>query len=106
MRGTDDRLVLLDWGDSGIGHPLLDQTAFLEYLPDVERPAVTREWTRLWRDAVPDSDPDRAALLLGPVAALRQAVIYRGFLDAIEPDERIYHALDPADWLTRAAELA
>jgi hypothetical protein len=67
---------------------------------------VTQEWTRLWRDAVPDSDPDRAALLLRPIAALRQAVIYRGFLDAIEPDERIYHALDPADWLTRAAELA
>ena len=105
VRGTDDRLVLLDWGDSGIGHPLFDQTAFLEYLPDVERPALMREWTRLWLAAIPDSDPERAALLLGPVAALRQAVIYRGFLDAIEPDERIYHALDPADWLTRAAEL-
>jgi hypothetical protein len=106
VRGTDGRLVLLDWGDAGVGHPLFDQTAFLESLPDVERAAVLQEWTRLWLAAVPDSDPDRAALLLRPVAALRQAVIYRGFLDRIEPDERIYHALDPADWLTRAAELA
>ena len=30
VRGTPDRLVLLDWGDSGVGHPLLDQAAFLE----------------------------------------------------------------------------
>jgi hypothetical protein len=37
--------------------------------------------------------------------AVRQAVIYRGFLDRIEPDERIYHAADPATWLRRAAGL-
>ena len=106
VRGTDDRLVLLDWGDSGVGHPLFDQTAFLENLPDVARAAVLQEWTRLWLAALPDSDPDRAMRLIRPIAALRHAVIYRGFLDRIEPDERIYHALDPADWLTRAAELA
>ena len=29
FRGTAGRLALLDWGDSGIGHPLLDQPAFL-----------------------------------------------------------------------------
>ena len=28
------------------------------------------------------------------------------FLDGIEPDERIYHAPDPARWLARAAALA
>ena len=46
------------------------------------------------------------AALLAPVAALRQALIYRMFLDSIEPDERVYHAGDPAHWLGRAAELA
>ena len=106
VRGTDERLVLLDWGDCGVGHPLFDQSAFLEWLPERERAPVLREWSRLWRAAVPDSDPERAARLLEPVAALRRAVVYRGFLDAIEPDERIYHASDPADWLTTAAELA
>ncbi len=105
VRGTDQRLVLLDWGDCGVGHPLFDQSAFLEWLPEDERAPVSREWSRLWCAAVPDSDPDRAARLLAPVAALRRAVVYRGFLDAIEPDERVYHASDPADWLTAAAEL-
>ena len=97
--------MLLDWGDCGVGHPLLDQVAFLEYLPQGEHEAVLREWSRLWRAAVPGCDPDRAARLLEPVAALRRAVVYRGFLDAIEPDERIYHASDPADWLTVTADL-
>lgn len=106
VRGTEERLAVLDWGDCGVGHPLLDQTAFLEWVPEGERAAVSREWSRLWRAAVPGSDPDRAAHLLEPVAALGAAVIYQGFLDAIEPDERIYHASDPADWPTRAAELA
>ena len=38
--------------------------------------------------------------------ALHLAVIYRGFLDRIEPDERIFHAADPETWLHRAAGLA
>ncbi|MBA2315026.1 MAG: aminoglycoside phosphotransferase family protein, partial [Chloroflexi bacterium] len=63
-------------------------------------------WRREWLAAVPGSDPDRAATLLAPVAAARQAHIYRKFLDNIEPSEHPYHAADPADWLRRAAELA
>ena len=55
---------------------------------------------------VPGSDPARAADLLAPAAALRQAVLYTHFLDQIEPDERAYHAGDPATWLRRAASLA
>jgi hypothetical protein len=30
VRGDASNLVLLDWGDCGVGHPLLDQTAFLD----------------------------------------------------------------------------
>ena len=52
------------------------------------------EWSAAWRHAVPGCDLDRASVLLAPVTALRLAVIYRGFLDRIEPDERIYHAAD------------
>ena len=54
---------------------------------------------------LPGSDPDRASLLLRPVAAARQAVVYQTFLDNIEPSEQRYHAADPADWLVRVAEL-
>lgn len=106
VRGDGDRLVLLDWGDSGVGHPLLDQAAFLDRLPAEETGRVRAEWSRLWRDAIPGCEPERAAALIAPVAALRQALIYRVFLDNIEPSERVYHARDPAQWLTRAARLA
>ena len=49
--------------------------------------------------------PRRAAALIAPVGALRLAVIYRHFLDHIEPDERIYHETDDLLWLRRTAAL-
>ncbi len=106
VRGEGDRLVLLDWGDCGVGHPLLDQAAFLSRIDPAARGPVAAEWARLWRQFAAGSDPQHAARLLAPVAALRQAMVYRSFLDAIEPSERIYHAADPARWLVHAAELA
>ena len=56
--------------------------------------------------ARPAVEPDRAAALLTPVGALRQALIYQMFLDGIERDERIYHERDPQIWLERAVALA
>jgi hypothetical protein len=106
LRGTPGALVLLDWGDSGVGHPLLDQPAMFSRVAEGAIEPLRRVWSRGWREAIPGCDPERAAALLGPVAAARQAVIYRTFLDNIEPSEHPYHAADPADWLTRAAQLA
>ena len=97
-------LVLLDWGDCGVGHPLLDQAAFTARLESDDRAAVTAAWAEGWRAAAPDCEPERAAALLAPIAALRQAGIYRMFLDGIEPDECVYHVSDPARWLVEAAE--
>ena len=105
FRGPDERLTLLDWGDAGVGQPLLDQAAFLASIPATEHEAVRAEWTRRWQAAVPGSEPEPAAHLLEPVAALRQAIVYRAFLDRIEPGERVYHAGDPARWLRRALEV-
>jgi hypothetical protein len=105
-RGGSDRLVLLDWGDSGVGHPLLDQSAFLDRVPSRLAPALGEHWSTLWRGAAPGADPERAAQLLAPVSAARQAVIYQAFLDQIEPAEHPYHRNDPARWLSRAANLA
>jgi hypothetical protein len=99
-------LVLLDWGDSGVGHPMLDEAAFLERLVPQDQQIAREVWTRRWQLEVPGCEPDRAAGALAPVAALRQALIYQTFLDGIEPDERIYHAPDPARWLAHAATLA
>ena len=99
--------MLLDWGDCGIGNPLLDQAAFLASIGEAKREPV-RGGLGGPVAATPcrGRDPDRAAALLAPVAALRQALIYRTFLDGIEPAERVYHANDPGTWLRRAAELS
>ena len=99
----DGRSVLLDWGDCGIGHPLLDQAASMASIRPEQRDELRAYWSALWRSAVPGSDPDRAAELLEPVAALQRALVYRSFLDAVEPAEHIYHSGDPAQWLRRAA---
>lgn len=104
-RGDDSQQVLLDWGDCGIGHPLLDRAAFLDRIPQGHIAEVDTRWDHLWRLAVPGSDPARAAALIAPLAAARQAVIYQVFLDNIEPSEHPYHRGDPADWLSRAAAL-
>lgn len=100
------RLVLLDWGDCGVGSPLLDQGAFLSRVGEHDRARVAEHWSSLWRAAVPGCDPERAAQLLRPVTALRAAVLYAGFLAAVEPSERVYHATDPGRCLREAAGLA
>jgi hypothetical protein len=103
--GDGPHPVVLDWGDCGVGNPLLDQAAFTARLDDAERASVLDEWADQWQQRVPGCDPRCAARLISPVAAVRQAMIYRMFLDNIEPDEQVYHAGDPATWLRRAADL-
>jgi len=105
FRGEGRLLTLLDWGDSAVGHPLLDQPAFLTRVPADAAAPLREHWLRLWRDAVPGCHPSRAAHLLAPLAAARQAAIYRGFLDRIESAEHPYHRHDPAEWLQRTAAL-
>jgi len=105
FRGDGRALTLLDWGDSGVGHPLLDQTAFLESIPSDAVCTLRTHWMRQWSEAVSGSDPCRASILLAPIAAARHAVVYRKFLDNIEPSEHPYHRADPSKWLKRTAAL-
>ncbi len=105
LRGEGDSLTVLDWGDCGVGHPLLDQPAFLGRIRADAVEVCRRRWHDAWRAVAPGSDPDRASLLLGPVAAARQAVNFEGFLDNIEPSEHPYHRDDPGERLTVAATL-
>ncbi len=97
--GDATSLRLLDWGDCGVGHPLLDRAAFVPRVPASELDAVLAHWDDLWRTAVPGCDPVRATELVAPVACLRQAMVYDGFVRRIEPDERVYHRDDSVRWL-------
>jgi hypothetical protein len=102
-RRDGGRLTLLDWGDVGVGNPMVDQRAFVERLADPgQRERISELWAGLWAELVPGSDPARAAYLLGPVAQLAAAATYQRFLDHIESTERVYHALDPVDRLRAA----
>lgn len=105
VRGTDLDLTILDWGDAGVGHPYLDASAFLDMTPEPERELVTRRWQALWRDAIPGCQVEHAWALVAPLAAARRAVIYRRFLDNIEPSEHPYHRDDPRIWLEQVATL-
>jgi hypothetical protein len=100
MRGTPDRRVVLDWGDSVIGHPGFDLLRMCEGAPN--HGELRAQWSNLWRRAVPTADPDRAVELLRPLAALRAAAVYASFLDNIEPSEWPYHAADVGAYLQRA----
>jgi Phosphotransferase enzyme family len=95
-------LVLLDWGDSGVGHPMLDFSAFDERMTGEARERVRNAWSEAWLRERPGSDPKRAAALIAPVAALRRALIYQGFLDGIEASERRYHDADVPHWVRQA----
>jgi len=105
-RSDGPSLVLLDWGDAGVGHPMLDMSSFDQYVPEDIRPRIRAAWIEAWRHERPGSDPARAETLIAPIAALRRAVIYQGFLDQIEPSERRYHEADVPGWLRAALQQA
>ena len=106
FRGGNGSLTLHDWGDCGLGHPLLDQSAFLSAIPDEDRAFARAHWREGWSAAAPGMDYDRAERVVEPLAAVRRALVYQDFLDAIEPTEHPYHAADPVFWLGRALDLA
>ena len=104
VRWTNDGPVVLDWGDAGVGHPLLDLPAFLDRAGPHTAELEAR-WLDRWAVAYPGSDPRRAADVIAPIAALRRAIVYRGFLDGIEETERVYHRSDVPEQLQTAVAL-
>jgi Ser/Thr protein kinase RdoA (MazF antagonist) len=105
VRGRDLELTILDWGDAGVGHPLLDGPAFMERASAEMAPELRERWLANWRKARPGSDPARAWDVIAPITAARRAVVYRGFLDNIEPAEYPYHRTDPRDCLQQVAAI-
>ena len=103
VAGRPDGYVILDWGDSFLGHPLIDELAFTEGLSPSGQQAARDWFVSDWERIVPGSDPARAARLLEPMVSLLAAVMYANFCRDIEPDERIYHASDALRMLRTAA---
>ncbi|GAA1410195.1 phosphotransferase family protein [Catellatospora coxensis] len=101
VRGTAERLHVIDWGDAVLGHPAIDLLRMTERLADPE--PLRQAWSRGWRAAVPGCEPERSLELIEPLVALRNAAAYAGFLEAIEPSEWPYHADDVPYWLAQAA---
>jgi hypothetical protein len=101
VRGT----TILDWGDSVLSHPGYDLLRISEGLPADDTRLLLSVWSREWRNVVPGCDPEHAVDLLRPAADLRNAVMYAGFLDRIEPSEWPYHARDVLPPLLAAAGL-
>jgi hypothetical protein len=100
---SDAAPVIVDWGDSFVGHPGFDVLRLAEALGPADADALVRGWADRWRARRPGCEPERAVELLRPVAALRNATVYARFLDHIEPAEHSYHALDVPHWLNLAA---
>ena len=102
--GSEDRVVLLDWGDSFVGNPAFDALRIGVGLEASDADQLVRAWERRWKAAAPESRPARAVELLRPVECLRSAAVYASFVANIEPSERPYHSADVTDWLDRAVE--
>jgi hypothetical protein len=105
VRGTPRHYRILDWGDCGIGHPMLDLRSALEYFTPREQRDAFNIWESEWSRQVPGSDARRAAELVRPLGPLYGAVVYQQFLDNIETTERPYHEGDPAHALRQAASV-
>jgi hypothetical protein len=102
-----DPPVIFDWGDSGIGHPLLDVSVLEQCrgADPAEAARLCQHWLGAWQEVVPGADPDRAWHLLRPVAVARVALVFQRFLENIEPSERVYHHLDVDPYLAAADQL-
>ena len=104
--GTASGPVLLDWGDAGVGQPLLDLPALCHGFTADQAREIRAIVTAVWQERLPQADVARAMALSTPLGALRQALVYQRFLDAIEPAERHYHDSDVPERLAAAVAAA
>ena len=104
-RGDAAAMTLLDWADSGVGHPMLDLPPLLHRLGAADAAIAQSHWTAAWRQHLPLADSQRAATLLAPVACLRLSALSQRFIDLSEPVEHTYHVRGVAAWMRQSLEL-
>jgi len=100
--GSSTGPVVLDWGDACVAHPFFDLPALCSGIPEADHATVEQRFIGAWQAELPNADAARAAILMKPLNALRKALVYRNFLDHIEPSEHDYHNDDVPHWLTEA----
>jgi len=105
VRGEPGRWRILDWGDAGVGNPVIDILRLWGFVAPDQRDQVIESWAVAWRDLVPGCEPEAALEPFAPVVELLDGLTYQAFLDHIEPDERVYHAEDPLTSLRCAVEV-
>lgn len=101
VRGTPGHYVILDWGDSAVGHPSTDEPR-VHPAARPGRPGRASAAREAWRALQPAATPIGRVELLAPVTALIAATQYADFVAAIEPDEHVYHAADVPEMLRQA----
>ena len=100
--GSSAGPVVLDWGDACVAHPFFDLPALCHGMPEADHAAIEQRFIDAWQAELPGADAARAAVLMKPLSALCKALVYRNFLDHIEPSEHHYHIDDVPNWLTEA----
>jgi hypothetical protein len=101
-----ERMVVVDWGDSVVGSPVLDVATLTATLSPEQSAVVVDAWCDLWSRTAPGCEPRRALELVRPVSELRMAAVYADFLARIEPTERVYHRADVPERLDAAVAAA
>jgi hypothetical protein len=102
VRGTPGSYRILDWGDCGVGNPMLDLRPAFERLSPADQLGWISIWAGEWSRVVPGCDARHAAELVRPLGPIFGAIAYQKFLDNIEPSERRYFDGDPVHALRKA----
>jgi hypothetical protein len=103
----DGRVVIMDWSDIAVSHPLVDAATWMWWSDDDEAQR-SRAWsvfTRAWDDVVPAATLDAHRHTIEATAAAYHCVSYADLLASVEPD---HHAdLDGlTSFLTKLDRLA
>ncbi len=71
-----DAVMLYDWSDAAVSHPMFDLVHLTHHLPDAEAALAKAAYVEVWRAAYPDVDYDRALELAAHVEVAFQVVSY------------------------------
>jgi hypothetical protein len=78
-RSNGEGLVLIDWSDNSVGHPMIDRAAFFARIPRETIARAGRAWSEARRTKALGSGPERALQLIAPIVHLLGAWTYRRF---------------------------